>query len=80
MVLLDIGIWYLSFICNLPFVFWDFRLVLVRPCNDPTHLYFVTATIAGWKKLFSEEPLAQIVLESLKWLIEISIWSFLDLF
>ena len=41
-----------------------------RPYNDPTHLYFVTATIAGWKKLFSEQPFPQIVLESLKWLIE----------
>jgi REP element-mobilizing transposase RayT len=35
--------------------------------HDPTHLYFVTATILGWKPLFAEPAYAQIVLDSLDW-------------
>ena len=34
----------------------------------PDHLYFVTATICGWKKLFLNQIYAQIVLDSLVWL------------
>jgi len=34
----------------------------------PDHLYFVTASICGWKPLFSEEEYAAIVLNSLAWL------------
>jgi len=35
---------------------------------DKTHLYFVTATICGWKTLFRETAYADIVLGSLSWL------------
>jgi|SRR3990170_274275 len=34
----------------------------------PEHLYFVTATVCGSKHIFSEEPYAEIVLNSLSWL------------
>ncbi len=34
----------------------------------PDHLYFVTASIVGWKPLFSEKGYANIVLNSLAWL------------
>jgi REP element-mobilizing transposase RayT len=34
----------------------------------PDHLYFVTASICGWKPLFSEKEYAEIVLSSLAWL------------
>ena len=36
--------------------------------HDPTHLYFVTATIIEWKQLFAETAYANIVLNSLDWL------------
>ena len=36
--------------------------------HDPTHLYFVTATVCGWEHLFAELNYAQIVLDSLAWL------------
>jgi hypothetical protein len=36
--------------------------------SDPTHLYFVTATLCGWKHLFAEASYANIVLGSLAWL------------
>ena len=39
-----------------------------RPRNIPEHLYFVTATICGWKKILLQEPFAEIVLNSLGWL------------
>jgi len=35
---------------------------------DPAHLYFVTATVCGWKHLFIEPVYADIVLGSLDWL------------
>ena len=35
---------------------------------DPAHLYFVTATICGWKHLFIQTFYADIVLGSLNWL------------
>ena len=35
---------------------------------DPTHLYFVTASICGWKHLFVEPTYSQIILDSLVWL------------
>ena len=38
-----------------------------KPIHDPTHLYFVTATLLGWKHLFAEPQYAQIVLNSLAW-------------
>jgi len=34
----------------------------------PDHLYFVTATICGWKPLFLDSGYAEIVLNSLAWL------------
>jgi putative transposase len=34
----------------------------------PDHLYFVTASICGWKHLFAETTYAEIVLDSLTWL------------
>jgi len=36
--------------------------------HDPTHLYFVIATIIEWQPLFAEEAYADIVLNSLGWL------------
>lgn len=38
-----------------------------KPVHDPEHLYFVTATILGWKQLFNHPPYAHIVLDSLDW-------------
>jgi REP element-mobilizing transposase RayT len=32
------------------------------------HLYFITATICGWKPLFSKQVNAEIILASLTWL------------
>ena len=34
----------------------------------PDHLYFITASIVGWKPLFSETEYAEIILNSLAWL------------
>lgn len=36
--------------------------------HDTSHLYFITATIVGWKTLFEKENYRQIVLNSLVWL------------
>ena len=36
--------------------------------HDPDHLYFVTASINGWKHLFANPIYSQIVLDSLIWL------------
>jgi putative transposase len=38
-----------------------------KPQHDPTHLYFITATLLGWKQLFAEAAYARIVLDSLDW-------------
>lgn len=38
--------------------------------HDPAHLYFVTASICGWKHLFVEPPYSRIILDSLVWLQE----------
>jgi putative transposase len=38
-----------------------------KPLHDPTHLYFVTATVLGWKHLFVQQFYAEIVLQSLDW-------------
>jgi REP element-mobilizing transposase RayT len=38
-----------------------------KPHHDPTHLYFITATILGWKQIFTAPAYAQIVLDSLAW-------------
>ncbi|MCP4543380.1 MAG: hypothetical protein GY832_40215 [Chloroflexi bacterium] len=36
-----------------------------KPQHNPTHLYFVTATILGWKQLFIEPTYAEIIIQSL---------------
>jgi putative transposase len=36
--------------------------------HDPTHLYFVTAALCSWKRLFSNPIYSKIVLGSLMWL------------
>jgi len=36
--------------------------------HDPTHLFFITATLCGWKQLFVKPKYISIVLNSLKWL------------
>ena len=36
--------------------------------HDPTHLYFVTATVIEWTELFVERAYTDIVLNSLDWL------------
>ena len=38
-----------------------------KPFHDPTHLYFITATVLGWKQLFVQSAYARIVLDSLDW-------------
>lgn len=43
--------------------------------HDPTHLYFVTGTIKGWKHLFIEPTYARIVLDSLNWHRRNDRWS-----
>jgi putative transposase len=49
--------------------------VTFKPHHDPTHLYFVTATILGWKHLFVESAYAGIVLQSLDWHRHHNRWS-----
>jgi len=39
-----------------------------RSYHLPEHLYFITAALCGWKKIFVEEPYLCIVLNSLDWL------------
>jgi putative transposase len=39
-----------------------------RSHHDPTHLYFITATVCNWQPLFAEPTLARILLDSLAWL------------
>jgi len=36
--------------------------------SDPTHLYFITASIVQWKHIFLRPEYAKIVLDSLAWL------------
>ena len=36
--------------------------------HDPSHLYFVTASVCGWMHLFIEPTYAHLVLNSLDWL------------
>jgi REP element-mobilizing transposase RayT len=38
-----------------------------KPVHDPSHLYFVTATVLGWEQLFTKPAYAYIVLNSLNW-------------
>jgi putative transposase len=47
----------------------------IKPHHDPTHLYFVTTTVPGWKHLFIEQAYAEIVLQSLDWHRRHGRWS-----
>jgi REP element-mobilizing transposase RayT len=47
----------------------------VAPRHDPTHLYFVTATVQGWKQLFIDHAYADIVLQSMDWHRRHGRWS-----
>ena len=38
-----------------------------KPHHDPTHLYFVTATLTKWQPLFTQPTYADIILNSLDW-------------
>lgn len=38
-----------------------------RPHHDPSHLYFITATVLGWRQVFVDPANESIVLESLDW-------------
>jgi hypothetical protein len=44
------------------------RIMTFPSFHDPTHLYFITASIIGWKHLFIEHEYARIPLNSLAWL------------
>jgi putative transposase len=46
-----------------------------KPYHDPTHLYFVTATLVGWQPLFVQLEYARIVLDSLDWHRRNSRWN-----
>lgn len=46
-----------------------------KPVHDPEHLYFITATVLGWKHLFSQPPYARIVLDALDWHRRNGRWS-----
>jgi len=43
------------------------RLMTFKLYDDPTHLYFATATVLGWKRLFAQPTYAEIVLGSLEY-------------
>jgi len=45
------------------------------PAQDPSHLYFVTATILGWERLFTRSGYGDIVLDSLNWHRENDHWA-----
>ena len=46
-----------------------------KPYYDPTHLYFITATVLGWKQLFIQPDYARIILDSLDWHRKNSRWN-----
>jgi putative transposase len=46
-----------------------------KPHHDPTHLYFITATILQWQHLFVDPAYANIVLDSLAWHHREGRWS-----
>lgn len=39
-----------------------------KPVHHPDHLYFVTATLSGWKPLFAQNVYSEVPLQSLDWL------------
>ena len=46
-----------------------------QPHHDPSHLYFITATILGWRRIFTEPTYARIILDSLDWHRRHNRWS-----
>ena len=46
-----------------------------RPQHDPNHLYFITASLLGWKPMFTQPAYASIVLNALDWHRSNSRWS-----
>jgi putative transposase len=38
-----------------------------KPHHDPTHLYFITATVLSWKQIFVESAYARLILDSVDW-------------
>ena len=36
--------------------------------HDPTHLYFITASVIQWKHLFIKDEYSKIMLNSLEWM------------
>ena len=46
-----------------------------RRQSDPTHLYFLTATILGWRQILTKPACARIVLDSLDWHRRQGRWS-----
>lgn len=46
-----------------------------KPHHDPSHLYFVTATILDWRQIFVEPAYAHIILNSLDWHRRNGRWS-----
>ena len=46
-----------------------------KPHHDPTHLYFVTATLLGWQQLFVQPDYARLILDSLNWHRQRNRWN-----
>ena len=38
-----------------------------KPLHFPNHLYFITATLLGWRPLLIRPEFAEIILDSLNW-------------
>jgi REP element-mobilizing transposase RayT len=49
--------------------------VTFKPHHDPSHLYFITATVLGWRQIFVERARATIILDSLDWHRRHNRWS-----
>jgi len=47
-----------------------------KPWYDPTHLYFITATLLGWQPLFTRPKFARLILDSLDWHRRQARWAF----
>jgi putative transposase len=46
-----------------------------QPLHDPSHLYFITGTTLGWRRIFDEPAYAHIILDSFDWHRRQSRWS-----
>jgi len=44
-------------------------------CHDPSHLYFATLTLHGWKRLLAKPSYTGIILGSLDWLRQHGRWN-----